>query len=170
MLSKRWAIVSALGILILVLSCGDPPSQGGVSSGPPPTFSASNSDSYVAVPPTATPALPPPTLPPDAPIPTGQPNSSIPAAQSSGPDPYLTYKPPFLPIKFTLNSSGISVEGDTTIVTPLGSFTLGASLPVVDTTQTLVIFRDTKKREDTLYRINAGRKLRVVVDGRTTID
>src|SRR4051812_5197082 len=113
MLSKKWVIISALGILLLVLSCGAPPSDGSASNLVPPTAmpdlplptmssDAPVSDALIsdAPVPTATPDLPLPTMSSDAPIPAGQ---------SNAPQPYAEYKPPFLPIKFIIDSSGISV-------------------------------------------------------------
>jgi hypothetical protein len=82
------------------------------------------------------------------------------------------YQPPFLPIKFTIDESGISVSGDLSFVTPLGVFTLGASVPVVElgSDDIILILRDSQRGTDTMYRIKGGRKARIVVNGRAEIE
>ena len=42
----------------------------------------------------------------------------------SGIAPFIEYKPPVFPIKFIIEPSKITIEGDTSIVTPLGTFSV----------------------------------------------
>ena len=94
------------------------------------------------------------------------------SASCSAPDFYLEYRPPVLPIRFTIARSGISVAGDLSFVTPLGVFSLGAELPVYrfGSDDLVLILRDKQRNTDNVYRINQGRNARIVVDGVVTIE
>jgi len=44
----------------------------------------------------------------------------------------VSYRPPFVPISVSVDQRGrISVDGELSIVTPLGEFSIGAELPIV---------------------------------------
>src|SRR5688500_9609666 len=71
------------------------------------------------------------------------------------------YRPPVLPVKFVLDSSGnISVEGEASIVTFLGEFSIGADYTVNRQPDTImVILRDRNKGRlgmDQIYRVQSG--------------
>ncbi len=86
-------------------------------------------------------------------------------------EPHVGYKPPFLPIQFTVASSGISVSGDTSFVTPIGTFSIGASLPIVESSSRdiLLVLRNRPLQTDTVYRISEGQGAHIVLDGHIEI-
>jgi hypothetical protein len=61
-------------------------------------------------------------------------------------EPRAEYKPPLLPVKLEITPSGVSVTGDATIVTFLGTFSVGAKYsmapPGEDTVRVLVLNRN----------------------------
>lgn len=87
----------------------------------------------------------------------------------------VTYKPPFLPITFAIDTAGnISIQGDLSIVTEVGEFGVqgSASTSFQPTDQGfLLIIRHLKDNVvvDTGYQINTDQEVVVVVDGKTTI-
>lgn len=87
----------------------------------------------------------------------------------------VRYKPALLPVALTVGPDGVAVEGETSIVTPIGEFSIGAeySLPPRDGSSIYVLLRDRKKGTtgfDRVYRVQAGREqFTVVVNGTTTI-
>jgi hypothetical protein len=68
-----------------------------------------------------------------------------------------------------ITPSGISIEGDASFTTPLGTFSVGASVPVVKSDEIVVILRDRKVGQDHLYRIRSGRDMTILVNGRSEI-
>ena len=97
------------------------------------------------------------------------------ASCTTQPDAELQFKPALLPIKFTLNSSGIDVTGEKTLVTPIGEFSIGAkySLPPKDDDSIYVIVRNRKEGAsgfDHTYHVQSGKgEFAAVVNGTTTI-
>jgi hypothetical protein len=87
-------------------------------------------------------------------------------------EPYVGYQPPFLPIQFTIDESGVSVSGDASFATPLGVFTVGARAPIVDldSDDIILILRDSQHDTDTMYQITGRRNARIVVNGRAEIE
>jgi hypothetical protein len=87
----------------------------------------------------------------------------------------LSYTPPFLPISFSISSDGnISVKGNLSIVTPLGTFDIGvdvsSSLKPDDHTLDVVIRHlDKGSPVDTAYAIQTGQSEVVVVTNGTTL-
>lgn len=87
----------------------------------------------------------------------------------------VRYKPALLPVALTIGPDGVAVEGETSIVTPIGVFSIGAeySLPPRDGSEIYVILRDHKRGNvgfDSVFRVRAGREqLTVVVNGTTAI-
>ncbi|WBB47294.1 hypothetical protein O3597_19345 [Verrucosispora sp. WMMA2044] len=98
---------------------------------------------------------------------------------------HVAYQPPLLPVQFVLNSDGsVQVQTeDVSIVTPLGVFGVGAGGGVqdarapgrilkaepADVTQLLICPIAAREKPDAsceTFRINSGRKLRIVMDGR----
>jgi hypothetical protein len=84
------------------------------------------------------------------------------------------YKPPFLPVALTVDSRGhISVEGDASIVTPVGTFSIGANVTNAMKSvphATLLIIRH--KRDglivDTVFTVRS-QEIVAVVNGRVTL-
>lgn len=88
-------------------------------------------------------------------------------------EPHVGYAPPFLPIQFTYSSSGLEITGDLDFVTPIGTFTIGATIPIdkpLSSKDLILILRNRETGRDDVYLIMAGRNARIVVDGRTVID
>ena len=90
-------------------------------------------------------------------------------------EPEVGYKPSFLPIKFLVSPSGIKVSGESSIITPIGEFSIGASysLPKINTGHIYVIIRDRKEGRvgyDHIYDVNSGNgQFAAVVNGKTLI-
>lgn len=90
-------------------------------------------------------------------------------------DGEIEYRPVVLPVKFSLNSSGISVTGERTLVTPIGVFSVGAkySLPDKARDTIYVVIRDRNERSigfDHTYQVRSGQgEFTAVVNGTTTI-
>lgn len=92
----------------------------------------------------------------------------------------INYKPPFLPIVFSLHDNGtISVAGDASVVTPIGDFEVEAGGYTAEATATpppdslVLIIRHIKsgKAVDTVYDIAAnGEELAITTDGLTQIN
>ncbi|MEU7677044.1 hypothetical protein AB0C42_19795 [Micromonospora taraxaci] len=87
----------------------------------------------------------------------------------------VRYKPVLLPVALTLGPDGVAVEGETSFITPIGEFSIGAeySLPPRDGSTIYVLLRDRKKGKtgfDKVFKVQTGRdQLTVVVNGTTTI-
>ncbi|WP_119663995.1 hypothetical protein [Micromonospora endophytica] len=87
----------------------------------------------------------------------------------------VRYKPVLLPVALTVGPDGVAVEGETSFITPIGEFSIGAeySLPPRDGSTIYVLLRDRKQGKtgfDKVFRVQAGRdQLTVVVNGKTTI-
>ena len=81
----------------------------------------------------------------------------------------ISYKVPFLPLEITFGSDGISFHGTKTIVTPIGSFSLGYSkyASKFDEDYTYVIIEDMNLKKEHIYKINDKKKLKLVSEGRT---
>lgn len=82
----------------------------------------------------------------------------------------LSWQPPFLPISFSIDSNGdLSIEARGSIVTPIGTFSIGTALPLREIrgfTYVVVGCRETGK--DHVYRIKKyGDGVTVETEGRT---
>lgn len=91
------------------------------------------------------------------------------------PEGEIEYRPVVLPVKFSLSSSGISITGEKTLVTPIGMFSIGAkySLPEKNRDTIYVVIRDRNERPigfDHTYQVRSGAgEFTAVVNGTTTI-
>ncbi|WP_305783677.1 hypothetical protein [Symbioplanes lichenis] len=88
--------------------------------------------------------------------------------------PEVDFKPALLPVKFTIGPNGVDVSGESTIVTPVGLFSINAKYSLPDRPQNAiyVVIRDRTRNRgvDDIYLVNyGGGALRAVVDGRTEI-
>jgi len=83
--------------------------------------------------------------------------------------PYVAYKPPILPVKLVIDPSEVSIEGDASIVTPIGTFSVGANVPLVKSDEIVVILRDRNRGTDQVYSVRSGRSVSVLTNGRTEI-
>jgi len=83
----------------------------------------------------------------------------------------ITYKVPLLPLEINFGSDGISFRGTKTIVTPIGSFSLGYSkyASKFDEDYTYVIIEDMNQKKEHIYKIKDKKKLKLVSEGRTEI-
>ena len=87
----------------------------------------------------------------------------------------VSYKPPLLPVKLVIDNAGnISVEGEVSIVTFVGEFSIGAEYTLSSKPDSiLVIIRDRNKGTrglDTIYRVRtSGDEFTVVLNGETTV-
>ncbi|WP_306207220.1 hypothetical protein [Actinoplanes sp. RD1] len=89
--------------------------------------------------------------------------------------PEVHFKPVLLPVKFTIGPDGVDVSGESTMVTPVGVFSINAkySLPDRPRDAVYVVIRDRSRNRgvDDIYLVDhGGGSLRAVVDGRTTIE
>jgi len=83
----------------------------------------------------------------------------------------ISYKVAFLPLEIVFDSDGISFKGTKTIVTPIGSFSLGYSkfASKFDEDYTYVIIEDMNQKKEHIYKIKDKKKLKLVSEGRTEI-
>lgn len=99
----------------------------------------------------------------------------LPVSCGTNPDAQVGYKPPILPVKFVLSSSGVTISGDRSLVTPMGTFSVGAkySLSPSKSDSVYVIIRDKDQGEtgfDQIYEVKSGQgEFTAVVNGTTTI-
>lgn len=79
------------------------------------------------------------------------------------------YKPPFVPIELSVNSSGeVSFSAGTEIVTPIGTFSIGADMTTVSEGRILLIINHLGSggfEEQARYEIATDQKLGVCFDG-----
>lgn len=83
-------------------------------------------------------------------------------------EPYVGYRPDFIPVEFEVGPSGISVSGSTSIATPIGTFSIGAhySLPPLSSGNIYVIIRNRSSGFDHIYDVEAGTTaLTAIVNG-----
>ncbi|MGJ6962524.1 hypothetical protein ACSDR0_11505 [Streptosporangium sp. G11] len=91
-----------------------------------------------------------------------------------------SYRPAFIPVKFTVNPSGdLQISGESSLVTPVGVFSIGAKydLPSRDGDAIYVIIRDGNASHDRsiagfdhIYEIKSGAgEFKAVVNGTTSI-
>jgi len=90
-------------------------------------------------------------------------------------EPSAGFKPILLPVKFSIGPQGVSVTGDSSIVTPIGEFSITAryTLPNRPRDSIFVIIRDYKRGRDgtdDIYLVRSGGdNFTAVVNGETTI-
>jgi hypothetical protein len=87
-------------------------------------------------------------------------------------DGFISYKVPFVPLEFIFDEDGIHWEASKTIVTPLGSFSLGYAnndAKKLDKSYTYVIIQDLNTKKEYPYKINDKKKLTLLSEGRTEI-
>jgi len=102
--------------------------------------------------------------------------------QAGEPGVGVFWKPPFLPFKLRLGTDGVSVQGDASIVTPIGSFGIDASAPIIESPKPtmirnvsvekndlLLVVRNTRQWGDKIYKISDGKDISVFTDGETMI-
>ncbi len=72
--------------------------------------------------------------------------------------PIVTYKPPLLPFSISINTDGkITISGDLSIVTPLGTFSIGADyVPFAKDGFTTVVIRNQRENTEEAYQIKTG--------------
>lgn len=88
-------------------------------------------------------------------------------------DVIIGYRPPGVPVQFTIDTCGnITVQTTASITTFLGTFSLGAELPLNerDSDDLILIIRDRAEGVDQVFLIADGQKARVVADGRTEVE
>lgn len=85
--------------------------------------------------------------------------------------PGLTYQPILLPVHFNVSASGISIGGNTSLVTPIGTFSIGASYMLPQQGDSIyVILRDHKTGFDHIYKVRSGGDaFTAVINGTTDI-
>lgn len=89
----------------------------------------------------------------------------------------VSYTPPFVPVTFTINSNGtISVQGNLSIESPVGTFALEANVantlqPEDNTLFVIVRHKQDGRVVDDVYKIQTGQEeVTVVTNGTTTVD
>jgi hypothetical protein len=83
----------------------------------------------------------------------------------------VSYSPPGLPISISIDHAGqISINASQSIATFFGTFSIGASLPVISNDEILLIIRDRNlSRPDRVYGIRSGRNIQVTTNGTTIV-
>ena len=94
------------------------------------------------------------------------------ACTENNPGASVTYKPEFLPVHLSLSSSGVSIGGDTSLITPIGTFSIGASyLLLPQYNGTYVVLRNRTTGYDKIFEVHyGGDQFSAVIDGITTIN
>jgi len=101
--------------------------------------------------------------------------SVLPACDPATGQPEAGYRPLFLPVKLVITPSGVSVSGQTSIITPIGEFSIGAkyALPHLGSDAVYVVLRDRKASRlglDRIYQVRTGvDEFEAVTNGRTAI-
>jgi hypothetical protein len=102
--------------------------------------------------------------------------TAVPAPPSAAAsDGEVGYQPPVLPVEFVVNGDGIEISGKKELVTPIGTFSIGAKyqLPHNARDTIYVILRDQHARPsgvDHIYEVRIGEdEFQAVVDGHTVI-
>lgn len=98
------------------------------------------------------------------------------AGCGSDADPQVGYKPPLVPVKFKIGPDGVTVEGESAVVTPLGTFSYGAQYKLASRDRNeidvIIVNRDLGvDGTKWIYRVQAGTgSFKAVVDGHNTIE
>jgi len=80
------------------------------------------------------------------------------------------YKPPLLPVRLVIDADGnVYAEGDASIVTPIGEFSIGAELPIRQKNSRVIIVRNTKKGTFKAARIKTSSEHSSRIDTRAVI-
>lgn len=94
------------------------------------------------------------------------------ACTENNPGSSITYTPEFLPVHLTLSQSGVSIGGNTSLITPVGSFSIGASyqlLPLYN--GTYVVLRNRTTGYDKIFEVHyGGSQFSAVINGTTDIE
>jgi hypothetical protein len=107
------------------------------------------------------------------------------AGDAGDADPQVRYKPPFLPVEFIIGPDGVDIEGDRTIVTPIGVFETGATYALSSRRDSIYVVirgaparnggsasgtRTMTSRVDQVYQVRGGGdQFTAVVNGTSTI-
>ena len=94
----------------------------------------------------------------------------------------IYWRPPLLPFVIKVGTKGISISGDASICTPLGTFGLEISKDIIrkqrpttvrgkriEQQDLILVIRDRHNRADRLFKIKNGSNLSVLTDGETLI-
>lgn len=79
----------------------------------------------------------------------------------------VSWKPPFLPVKLVWDDQGLSVEGEQSIITPIGTFGIGESVALTssDYDSLILIIRDRNRAKESAYEISNDEEIAVDLDG-----
>jgi hypothetical protein len=93
------------------------------------------------------------------------------AACSGNLKPGLTYQPDFLPVNFDVTTSGVSISGDRSLVTPIGTFSIGASYELLPRNDSIyVILRNRRTGYDRIFAVRSGPdQFSAIVNGTTKV-
>jgi hypothetical protein len=93
---------------------------------------------------------------------------------TSGGNTNVTYQPLlFLPLSFNLSAAGVSIQGNKTLATPVGEFSIGAhyALAPTDGRSIYVVLRDHKAGYDRVFNVRTGSEsFTTVINGTTSIN
>jgi hypothetical protein len=93
------------------------------------------------------------------------------AACSGNLKPGLTYQPDFLPVNFNVTASGVSIGGNRSLVTPIGTFSIGASYELLPRNDSIyVILRNRRAGYDRIFAVRSGSdQFSAIVNGTTKV-
>jgi hypothetical protein len=80
------------------------------------------------------------------------------------------YRPPLLPVRIAADKSGVSVRGETTLVTRIGEFSVGAVVPVLRSNKLRVIVLDRQRETQRVYAVEWSDTLGVALNGRAQVE
>jgi len=84
---------------------------------------------------------------------------------------FASYKPPILPVEFTIDEDGVEISGSSSIVTPIGVFSIGSSnnFSFEENSCLYVTIKNYNTNKKRIYEIDYGKKLHLRNDGETDI-
>jgi hypothetical protein len=88
---------------------------------------------------------------------------------SSQIETFISYQPPFVPIRFIATESGIELESSVDFVTPIGTFSIGATLKSETDEGITVIFRNQEEGTEQRFYLEGADQLTAEINSRTNI-
>lgn len=82
----------------------------------------------------------------------------------------LEYQPPFVPVTFVVDESGVTIAGGVSMVTPVGRFGIGLDYPVAEFGQVTLVLQNRTTGENQVYFVSVEDEVQILVQGTTQIN
>lgn len=96
-------------------------------------------------------------------------NNVIDVVTEEEPELSLEYQPPFVPVTFVLDETGINIETGVSMITPLGRFGLGMDYPVAEFGKVTLVLKDQTKGEVEVFHVVVEDNVQILLEGRAQI-